>query len=125
MGTCYAAGYGQIVPSTANIGGPQKDAISAVVGTPQAVYKWRMNAFMLKRFTGVYQTSGNQFYLKGPFGKKNGIVRLEGTYDSMLDAAKVYDRAVLERFGTNSDVKLNFPAEALLQDGPSSPLLAA
>ena len=124
-GTCHAAGYGQPVPSTAITSGPQNDAISAVVGTPQAVYKWRMNAFILKRFIGIYQTPGNKFYVKGPFGKRNGIVRLQRTYDSMLDAAKVYDRAMLERFGTNTDVKLNFPAEALLQDGSSAPLLAA
>ncbi len=87
-----------------------RGAISALVGTPQAVYMFTQNQVRLLRYKGVYQTFEGQFFVKAPIGRDGAPKRL-GQYSNMLAAARAYDEVMLQHYGIVAKHKLNFPAE--------------
>ena len=87
-----------------------RGAISALVGTPQAVYMYTQNQVKLLKYKGVYQTFEGQFLVRAPIGR-DGAPRRLGQYSNMLAAARAYDEVMLQHYGTVAKHKLNFPAE--------------
>lgn len=87
-----------------------RGAVSALVGTPQAVYIYTQNQLKLLKFKGVYQSFEGKFVVKAPVGRDGGLKRL-GHYSNMLEAARAYDEAMFQRFGVVAKHNLNFPAE--------------
>ena len=87
-----------------------RGAISALVGTPQAVYMYTQNQVRLLKYKGVYQTFEGQFIATAPIGRDGAPKRL-GQYSNMLVAAQAHDEAMFQRYGFVAKHKLNFPAE--------------
>lgn len=86
-----------------------KHAISALVGTPQAVYLYKRND-VFGKYKGVTQKLDVEFTAKAPVGRKGAWVKL-GVYQTKLAAAQAYDAAMHNHFGEAASLKLNFPAD--------------
>lgn len=82
-------------------------AVSAVVGNPQAVYLYNMQRYRSRHLRGVTQTLTGTFLAKAHLGGTR--TKKLGEFATINDAARAYDAAVFEFVGKRA--KLNFPEE--------------
>lgn len=87
--------------------GKLAQAVSAVVGDPQAVYLFNLRRYQTRALKGVTQNLSGQFIAKARLGGDK--VKRLGVYATLHEAARAYDAAVFEHAGKNA--KLNYPEE--------------